>query len=123
MADVQVLAGLRHHALVGRDHEQHGVDAAGAGQHVLHEALVAGHVHERERSLAVDPMGEAEIDGDPARLFFLEPIGIDAGQRKNQTALAVIDVTGGADDEMRHGWGQVLKPRIIHDVALGSHRE
>ncbi len=105
MADVHVFAGLRHHALVCRDDEEDGVDAAGARQHVLHESLVSGHVHERERPLAVDPVGEAEIDGDPAGLFFLEPIGIDPGQRKNQTALAVIDVTGGADDEMSHGGG------------------
>ena len=87
MADVHVFAGLRHDALVCRDHEQDGVDAAGASQHVLHEALVAGHVDERERSLAVDPVGEAEIDGDPACLFFLQPIGIDPGQRENQRLL------------------------------------
>ncbi len=41
--DRQVLAGLRHQAVVGGHHQQHAIDAAGAGQHVVDEALVAGH--------------------------------------------------------------------------------
>ena len=44
LADRDVLAGLRHHALVGGDHEQHQVDAGRAGHHGAHEPLVAGHV-------------------------------------------------------------------------------
>ncbi len=40
----QVFTRLRHDAFVGCDDEQRQVDAAGAGQHVLDEALVAGHV-------------------------------------------------------------------------------
>ena len=48
-ADVEVLARLRHHRLVGGDDQHDAVDAADAGEHVLHEALVAGHVDERER--------------------------------------------------------------------------
>ena len=46
--DRQMLARLRHDPVVGRDDQQHEVDAGGAGQHVVHEALVAGHVDEAE---------------------------------------------------------------------------
>ncbi len=42
--DGQVLASLRHHAIVSGDHQQHAIDAAGAGQHVVYETLVARHV-------------------------------------------------------------------------------
>ena len=47
-ADIEVLARLRLDGFVGGDHEQHQVDAADAGEHVLDEALVAGHVDEAE---------------------------------------------------------------------------
>ncbi len=50
-ADVEVLAGLRHHRFVGRDDEHHEVDAADPGEHVLDEALVAGNVHERDAAV------------------------------------------------------------------------
>ena len=43
---------------------------------------------------------EAQLDGDAARFLFLEAIGIDAGQRLDERALAVIDVAGGADDDV-----------------------
>jgi hypothetical protein len=46
-ADVEVLASLRHHRLVGGDDQHDEIDAADAGGHVLHEALVAGRVDER----------------------------------------------------------------------------
>ncbi len=99
-ADLEVLARLRLHALVGRHDQQHGVDAARAGQHVADEALVTGHVDEGELARRrPGTMREAEIDRDAARLFFLQPVGIDAGQRSHQRALAVIDVARGADDE------------------------
>jgi hypothetical protein len=94
-----VLARLRHHRFVG-GHDQHDeIDAAGAGEHVLHEPLVPGHVDEGH----VDPLDagvrEAEIDGDAARLLFLQPVGIGSGQGAHQGALPVIDVPGRADDQ------------------------
>src|SRR3984885_2091270 len=42
MEDVEMLLGLRHHAVVGRDGEEHEVDAVGAGEHVADEGVVAG---------------------------------------------------------------------------------
>ena len=97
--DLQMLDGLRLDALGRRDDQQGGVDAGGAGQHVVHEALVARHVDETELpAVAQVAVGVAEIDGDAARLLLLEAVGIDAGQRLHQRRLAVIDMTRGADD-------------------------
>ena len=102
MDDVQMLFGLRHDAVVGGDGEQHEIDAVGAGEHVLDEALVAGHVDDARRSAVGQiEMGEAEIDGDAALFFFLEPVGVGAGERFDQAGFTVIDVAGGADD-VRH---------------------
>ena len=46
-------------------------------------------------------MGKAEVDGDAARLFFRQAIGVSAGERFDQGAFPVIDVTGGRDDVVR----------------------
>ena len=101
--DRQMLARLRHHAVVGGDDQQHEVDAGRAGQHVVHEPLVPGHVDEAEhRAVRRRQVGEAEIDRDAARLLLLQAVGIDAGQRAHQRGLAVVDMAGGADD---HGAG------------------
>ena len=98
-ADVEMLARLRHDGLVGGHDEQDGVDAAGAGEHVAHEALVARDVDERQRDVVRLEVREPEIDRDAARLLFLQPIGIGPGQRLDERALAVIDVPGRADDD------------------------
>ena len=43
-------------------------------------------------------VGKADVDGDAAALFLFEAIGIDAGQGAHQGALAVVNVTGRAND-------------------------
>ncbi len=97
--DGEVLAGLGHHALVGGDDEQHQVHAAHAGEHVLDEALVPGHVHDAEvHAAGRDERREAEVDGDAALLLFGQPVGVHAGQAAHERGLAVVDVAGGADD-------------------------
>jgi hypothetical protein len=99
-ADREVLARLRHHALVGGDHEQHEVDAGRAGHHRAHEALVARHVDEAEAQPAAEvERREAELDRDAARLLLGEAIGVDAGQRAHERRLAVVDVAGRAEHE------------------------
>ena len=99
--DVQVLDGLRHHAVVGGDDQHREIDAAHAGEHVADEALVTGHVDEadqlRRRRAAV---GEAEVDRNAARLFLRQAVGVDAGQRFDQQRLAVVDVACGGDDHL-----------------------
>ena len=47
--DRQMFARLRHDAVIGGDRQQREIDAAGAGQHGVDEAFVAGHVDEAER--------------------------------------------------------------------------
>ena len=46
--------------------------------------------------------GEAQVDRDAARLLFRQPVGVGAGERFDQRRLAVIDMTGGADDDVSH---------------------
>ena len=95
-ADIEVLAGLRLDGFVGRDHEQHQVDAADARQHVLDEALVAGNVHEAEPQAGREiEVGKSQVDGDAAAFLFFQPVGVDAGERFDQGGLAVVDVAGG----------------------------
>src|SRR5471032_1602100 len=95
-----MLDGLRLDALCGRDDQERRIDADGAGQHVVHEALVARHVDEAQLpAVAEVAVGIAEVDRDAARLLFLEAVGIDAGQRFDQCSLAVVDVPRGADDQ------------------------
>ncbi len=101
-ADVEVLAGLRHHRLVARNDQQDAIDAADTGQHCPDEPLVPGDVDERDLDVADDRVREAELDRDAALFLFLEPIGVGAGERQDQCALAVVDVTRRADDDVGH---------------------
>ena len=94
-----MLARLRHDRFVGRHDEDDEIDPADAGEHVLDEALVAGDVDEGEVGAVDDLMREAEIDGDAARFLFLQPIGIGAGEREHERALAVVDVARGSDHD------------------------
>ena len=106
-ADIEVFASLRLDRFVGRDHQQHQIDPAHSRQHVAHEALVPGHIDEPEpQSVAAGhgqfKIGKADVDGDAAPLFFLKPVGVNAGERLDQRGLAVVDVAGGADDDGLH---------------------
>ena len=80
------------------------VDAVGAGQHVAHEALVAGHVDERgDEPVPEVEVGEAEVDGDAPLLLLLQAVGVGAGEGADEGALAVVDVAGRADDQRAQG--------------------
>ena len=101
--DVEMLARLRFYAFIGRDHQQDDVDAANAGQHVAHKALVPGHIDESQPQLLAGlgcqfQVGKTEIDGNAPPLLFFQPVGIDAGKRLHQRGLAMIDMTGRAND-------------------------
>ncbi len=99
-----MLAGLPADALGQRHDQQGGVDAAGAGEHGVHETLMAGNVDEAELS----GVGVAEVDGDAAPFFLRQAVGVDARQCFDQRGLAVIDVAGGADD---HAGSPVARPQ------------
>jgi hypothetical protein len=86
------------------------------------EALVAWHVDEAERLAVLDrQIGEAEIDGDAARLFFLQPVPIDPGQGFDQRSLAVVDMAGGADNHRTGPFRNSSSKRI--DIQLGKNRD
>ncbi len=97
--DLQMLDGLRHYSVIGGDHQKHEIDAGRAGEHVVDEALVTGHVDKAEhRAVRQQMIGIAEIDGDAAPLLLGKPVGIDAGQGFDEGGLAVVDMAGGTDD-------------------------
>ena len=100
MDDLQVFHGLGHHALVGRHHQQHGVEALDPGQQVADEARVPGDVDDAHLPAAGQlQVGEAEVDRHAPSLLLGEPVGVDPGQRLDERGLAVVDVTCRADDE------------------------
>ena len=91
----EVLVRLRARTLGGVDDEQEEVDPGRPGDHVADEALVAGHVDQREPP-AVGKVERrvAEVDRDPARLLLGQPVRVLAGQRAYEPRLAVVDVPG-----------------------------
>ena len=98
-----MLDGLGHKAFVGGHHQHGQVDAAGAGQHILDKLLMTGHIHDTGLgTVRKIQMGKAQLDGDAPLFLLLEPVGVDAGERLDQQGLAVIHMTGGADDHMFH---------------------
>ncbi len=97
--DRQMLQRLRLDPVIGRDHEQSEINSARARQHSVHEALMTGHIDEAKNGAGHDrQIGEAEIDGHTPRLFLLQPVAVDSGQRFDQGGLAMVDVTCGSDD-------------------------
>ena len=99
-----MLAGLRLDGFVGRDHQQHQINAANSGQHVADKTLVAGNVDKSKpdqfaRGAGEFEMGETNVDGDAAALLFFQAVGVDAGQSLDQRGLAMVDVAGGAYDD------------------------
>ncbi len=97
LEDRDVLARLRHDAVVAGDHEQGEVDPGRAGDHRAHEALVAGHVDDREHAAGGQRQARvAEGDRDAALALFGQAVGVDARERAHEGRLAVIDVPGRA---------------------------
>ena len=66
-----MLQGLGHNAFFGGDQEEHEVHAADAGEHVVDEFFVAGHVDNADVQMAIVGQGAvARINGNAALLFF-----------------------------------------------------
>src|SRR5450755_3339048 len=94
-----MLACLRHHAIVGGDHQHCTVDAAHAGEHVAYETLMPRDVDEAEcRSRRGLHVRKAYVDGNAARFFLRQAVGIHLGQRFDKRGLAMVDVACGGDD-------------------------
>ena len=62
----QVLVRLRHGAVIGGHQQQRVIDTAGAGDHGVHQAFVAGHVDEADAPPAACPVGVAQLYADAA---------------------------------------------------------
>jgi hypothetical protein len=101
-ADVEVLARLRHNPFVGGDDQSNRVNAVRAREHVLDEALMAGHVHEPDAHVAQVEFRKAEVNRDAAPFLFRQTICIHARQSAHQRRLTVINVPGCADDDGAH---------------------
>src|SRR5262249_8808830 len=101
--DLQMLDGLRHHALVRGHDQEHSVEAVDAGQHVANEAGVAGNVDYADQATTRQgQVGEAEVDRHTAPLLLFETVGVDPRESLDQRRLAVVDVAGRADDVAHH---------------------
>ena len=107
-ADVEVFARLRHDGFIRRDDEHHEIKPMRAGQHILDEALVPRHVDKAEAIIANGEVGKAYVNGDAARFFFFEAVGVNACEGFDQRRLPVIDVPGGADDDVLHGFALII---------------
>ena len=86
LEDFEVLAGLRHDGVVGRDDEDGEIDAGGPGEHILDEALVSGHVDDAEPVAGDLERGEADVDGDAAHLLFGQSVAVDPREGRRATS-------------------------------------
>ena len=76
---------LRHDRFIRRDHKQHQVDPANAGQHVTDKSLVSRNIDESQpQVLAIGRrqfhMREAKVDGDAPTFFFVQAVRVNPSQ-------------------------------------------
>ena len=128
-----VLAGLRHRAVGGGDHQDRAVHLGGAGDHVLDVVGVAGAV-----DVGVVPLRGLVLDvrdGDRHRLgrvadgaalgdvgvrLGLGPavLGQDGQDGGRQRRLAVVDVPDGAHVDVRLGSGESFLGHVLRSALL-----
>jgi hypothetical protein len=98
--DMEVLDGLWHDAIIGRDHEQHEIYARGTGQHVVEEAFVAGNIHDADAAtVRQGERSKPQVDGHTARPFLRQGIWVMPGQELDERRLAMVNMTGRPDRE------------------------
>ena len=105
------LDGLRLHAVVGGDHQDHDVRDPGAASAHHRERLVARRVEEGDGSIAVHHLICADVLGDAPGLARGDVGGAD---RVQQRGLAMIDVTHHGDH--RRSLRQLVGPIHLHVV-------
>ena len=98
------MARERHRPVVGRDDEQHAVDAADAGEHRAYEFLMSGNVDKSDLQVVAHQMREAQINRYAPLVLFVPAVAVDPGDRLDELRLAVIDVAGCTDDDATHVW-------------------
>ena len=92
---VDRLLGLRHDAVVGRDHDDRDVGDLRAARTHGGERLVARGVEEDDPLVVVDDLGRTDVLGDPAGLAGGD---LRLADRVEQARLAVVDVAHDGDD-------------------------
>ena len=115
---VDRLDGLRHHAVVGGDHDHGDVGDLGAAGAHGREGLVAGGVEEGDRVVVVVDLVGADVLGDAAGLAGRH---LGLADRVEQRGLAVVDVAhdrdhGRAVDQLLVG---VLEGRLGLGLLVG----
>src|ERR1022692_955983 len=132
-----VLAGLRHRAVGGGDHQDRAVHLGRAGDHVLDVVRVSRAVDMRVVALLGLVLDVRDRDGDAALPLFLRVVdlverreGIDVrelvvqhpGNRRGQRRLAMVDVPDGADVDVRLRPLELGLPHWCLLVAIVPHR-
>ena len=96
-----MLSCLGHYTIDGGDAQQDGIDAGGSGNHGSNKSFVPWDVDEGSRAVVVElEPGKTEGDGDAAVLFFGEGVEVDSSEDANHGGLTMIDMAGGADDQV-----------------------
>ncbi len=100
LEDLQVLAALRHGAVIGRDDHQRVLHGRHARDHVVDEPVVPGHVDEADgiRVVVAADVRESKIDGEPAAFLFFEAVGVLTRQAAHQARFAMVDVPRKGND-------------------------
>ena len=115
-----MLERLGFYSVIGGHRQDRVIDPGRAREHRMDEALVARNVDEAERrSRRRGQEGETEVDGDAARLLFLEAIAIHAGQQPDQSRFPMVDMPGQPDD---HGCPRGSDRRTSFNVVASSLR-
>src|SRR5262249_12327165 len=103
LENFEMLARLRHDGVVGGNDKDGEIDAGRTGEHVLDEAFMPWNIDDAEPVAIEFEGGEADVDGDAARLFFRQTVTVDAGQGLDERRLAMIDMACGSKDKItRH---------------------
>ncbi len=119
--DRQMLARLRHHAVVAGHHQQVHVDPGRPRHHRAHEPLVPRHIDHRQPAPRRQLQRRVpELDRDAARPFLRQPVGVDPGQRRDQRRLAVVDVAGRAHGQRRVGHSRIRSQSSSLSVRQSS---
>ena len=102
LADGEMLLRLGHHAFVRSHDEHHQVESAGPRHHRAHEAFVTRHVDHGDAG-AVGQLegGEAQLDRDAPGLLLGQAVEVAAREGVDEGGLAVVDMAGGAEDDIR----------------------
>lgn len=100
-ADIEMFSRLWLNRFVGCHDQQHCLNSAGSGEHVSNKPLVARNVDKAHTVAARQgQMSKTKIDGYPTPFLFCKTIGIHTSQSPNKRGFAVVDVSGGPDNNV-----------------------